>query len=73
MDMENKNLWIGTAEAENIVEIRAIKQYEIDLDKVNSICDLLLLAKSMFPGRVYINSVSPYYEDLKHLAKDEEN
>ena len=54
------------------MEVRDVKQYEIDLNKVRSFDDLLLIIKTILPGRVYINSLSSYYEDLKHLAKDED-
>ena len=55
------------------MEVKDVEQYEIDLNKVRSFDDLFLIIKTIFPGRVFINSLSPCYEDLKHLAKDEES
>ena len=48
------------------------KYYEIDIDKINSVADLIILFKAMYPIDLRIYDDSPYYEDLKHLKKDEE-
>ena len=57
---------------EDIVTIKNPDSYEIDIDKIDNVADIFLLIKAMFPRNVCINETSPYYEDLKHLAKDKE-
>lgn len=56
------------------IEVKDVEQYEIDIDKIKTYYDLLLFIRAIIPGEhVYINSLSPYYEDLRHLAKDKES
>lgn len=67
----NEKLFIGINEYETLT-YRTPKSYNIDMDKINSVADLVLFIKAMYANCYFkIDEYNPYYEDLKHLAKDE--
>lgn len=53
-------------------KIKTRECYEIDVDKISSVADLIILFKAMHKDKLFVADACPYYEDLKHLKKDDE-
>lgn len=64
-------LYIDKDEIQTLT-IKAPEWYEIDVNKISSVADLITLFKAMHKDKLFVADDCPYYEDLKHLKKDGE-
>lgn len=54
------------------------EQFELDFDKIKTVDDCVLVLKAImfalnsgYDPKIYVNNTYTYYEEIKHLAKDD--